>query len=82
VSSLTVLAAFLRRDFRINILHRASYALRVGSTLFAFALFYYLSEVVDDAKFTADQRLSGGYFGFVAVRLGVFTILDDEALRH
>jgi ABC-2 type transport system permease protein len=76
VSTLGVLAAFLRRDFRINISYRASFALEVLSTVFALALFFYLGEVVDEAEFAASQGLTGGYFGYAAVGLVLLTILQ------
>jgi ABC-2 type transport system permease protein len=76
VNTLTVLVAFLRRDFRINISYRASFALEVLSTLFALALFFYLSRVVDEAEFAANQNLSGGYFGYAAVGLALLTIVQ------
>jgi ABC-2 type transport system permease protein len=76
MSALTVLAAFLRRDFRINISYRASFALEGFSTLFALALFFYLSRVVDESQFSTSQGLSGGYFGYAAVGLLVVTIIQ------
>jgi ABC-2 type transport system permease protein len=76
VSTLGVLAAFLRRDFRINISYRSSFALEVLSILFLLALFFYLSRVVDDTEFAAHQNLSGGYFGFVVVGLALLSIVQ------
>jgi ABC-2 type transport system permease protein len=70
---LAILAAFLRRDFRINISYRASFALQQVAMLLQLALFYYLSRVVDEAEFS-DQGLTGGYFGYTAVGLALLTI--------
>jgi ABC-2 type transport system permease protein len=73
---MSIVAAFLRRDFRINISYRASFALEVLSILFILALFFYLGEVVDEAQFGARNGLSGGYFGYAAVGLSVLTIVQ------
>jgi ABC-2 type transport system permease protein len=74
--SLSVLAAFLRRDFRINISYRASFALELLSTLFLLALFFYLGRVVDDAELGAGQNLSEGYFGYAVVGLALLSIVQ------
>jgi ABC-2 type transport system permease protein len=73
---LTVLAAFMRRDFRITISYRASFALELLYVLFLLALFYYLGQVVDEAEFSASQGLSGGYFGYAVVGLALLTIVQ------
>jgi len=75
LSALSVVVAFLRRDFRINISYRASFALQTLSTVLQLALFYFLSRVVDEGEF-ARQGLSGGYFGYAAVGLAVLTIVQ------
>ena len=49
MNKLSVAAAFLRRDFRINISYRASFALQSLAIVFPLALFFYLSRVVDDS---------------------------------
>jgi len=76
LSTLSVLGAFLRRDFRINISYRASFALELLSTLFLLALFFYLSRVVDDAELASGQDLGGGYFGYAVVGLALLSIVQ------
>jgi len=76
MSVLRIIAAFVRRDFRINTSYRASFALEVVSTLFVLALFFYLSQVVDEGQFAASQDLNGGYFGYAAVGIAVLTIVQ------
>jgi ABC-2 type transport system permease protein len=73
--TLRVIAAFLRRDFRINVSYRASFAFQGVSILLEIALFFYLSRVVDQAQF-AKQGLTGGYFGYAAVGLAVLTTVQ------
>ena len=51
MSTLSVVGAFLRRDFRINISYRASFALQTVAIVLQLALFFYLSRVVDEAEF-------------------------------
>jgi ABC-2 type transport system permease protein len=75
VRTLAILAAFVRRDFRINISYRASFALQLLSTVFTLALFFYLSEVVDEDDLPR-QGLTGGYFGYAAIGLGLLTIVQ------
>lgn len=75
MSTLSVVAVFLSRDFRINISYRVSFALQTLSTVFLLALFYFLSRVVDEAEFTG-QGLTGGYFAYAAVGLVVLTIVQ------
>jgi ABC-2 type transport system permease protein len=76
MSTLAILAAFLRRDFRINISYRASFALQTLSIVFLLATFYFLSRVVDEGEFEARQNLAGGYFGYAALGLSLLTIVQ------
>jgi ABC-2 type transport system permease protein len=76
MSALRIVAAFVRRDFRINISYRASFALEAVSTLFVLALFFYLSRVVDEAQVATSQDLKGGYFGYATVGIAVLTIVQ------
>jgi len=76
MSTLTVLAAFVRRDLRIDLSYRATFVLRTLSTVLLLALFYYLSRVIDNAEFGARQDLRGGYFGYAAVGLALLTIVQ------
>jgi ABC-2 type transport system permease protein len=78
LSLLSVLAAFLRRDFRINISYRASFSLELLSIVFSLALFFYLGRVVDDTELAAGQNLSQGYFGFVVVGLALLWIVEES----
>lgn len=75
-----VLAAFIRRDFATDISYRTVFATQILTTVFTLALFFYLSKVVDDAEFAAGQGLESGYFGFVAVGLGLFTIIQTSLI--
>jgi ABC-2 type transport system permease protein len=73
-----VVAAFLRRDFRINLSYRASFALEILSTLFLLGLFFYLGRVVDKSQFSSQQNLRGGYFGYAAVGLALLAIVQTS----
>ena len=75
MNTVSVAAAFLRRDFRINISYRASFALQSLAILFQLALFFYLSRVVDQSVIER-QGLSGGYFGYAAMGLALLTIVQ------
>jgi ABC-2 type transport system permease protein len=75
MTSLAILAAFLRRDWTIDLSYRASFALQLLSTLFLLALFFYLSRVIDAAEFSSQTHVSGGYFAYAAVGLGLLEIV-------
>jgi ABC-2 type transport system permease protein len=73
---LAIVAAFVRRDWRIATSYRATVVLELASILFFLALFFYLSHLVDNAKFEASQGTSGGgYFGYAAVGLALLQIV-------
>jgi ABC-2 type transport system permease protein len=76
VSSLRVVAAFIRRDFRIHVSYRLSFVLQMSTIFFFLALYYYLSRIVDQHEFAARQHISGSYFGYAAVGLALLSILQ------
>ncbi|MGI9557515.1 MAG: ABC transporter permease [Solirubrobacterales bacterium] len=76
MSALAVAGAFLRRDFRIAISYKTSFALEFVSSIFLLALFFYLGQIVDDAELSETEGLEGGYFGFVAIGLALLRIVQ------
>lgn len=78
-AAFAVLGAFFRRDLAIDLSYRAAFFLRAVSLLLTLALFYYLGEVVDESAFT-DQGLDSGYFGYVAVGLATFTVVQTSLI--
>jgi ABC-2 type transport system permease protein len=74
LSRLAIVSAFVRRDFRIDISYRASFAIELLAIFFALALFFYLSRVVNESE-VAGQDLRGGYFAFAAVGLALLQIM-------
>jgi ABC-2 type transport system permease protein len=70
-----VVAAFFRRDWRIDISYRAGYILQLASVFFALILFFYLGHVIDKTKFATHNGASGGYFGYVVVGLALLEVL-------
>jgi ABC-2 type transport system permease protein len=76
VTTLAIIAAFLRRDARIYLSYRASFAFQSVSIVLEIALFFYLSRVVDQANFGAEQGLTGGYFGYAVVGLALLTMVQ------
>jgi ABC-2 type transport system permease protein len=76
MSSLGVIAAFVRRDFRIHISYRLSFVLQIGTIFFFLALYYFLSRIVDHEEFAARQDISTSYFGYAAVGLALLSILQ------
>ena len=78
MSTISVLAAFLRRDWETDISYRTAFALQVVAVFLSLAVFFYLSKVVDPAKLGAQQSLEGGYFAFVTVGLAVLEIAQTS----
>ncbi len=76
MSRLSVVGAFLNRDFRINLSYRAAFALQGLTILLPLALYFYLGRVVDQTDFGAQQNLDGGYFAYAAVGLALLTIVQ------
>jgi ABC-2 type transport system permease protein len=76
VSSLAVVAAFIRRDFRIHTSYRLSFVLQMSTIFFFLALYYFLARIVDQEEFAARQDISGSYFGYAAVGLALLSILQ------
>lgn len=77
---MTVLAAFVRRDWAIDFSYRAAFLLRAVSLLLTLALFYYLGAVIDDAAFADQQGIDSGYFGYVAIGLATFTVIQTSLI--
>jgi ABC-2 type transport system permease protein len=76
VTAIPTLAAFLRRDWQIDISYRAAFALQILAAILTLALFYFLARLIDTPAFAAEQELRSGYFGYVAVGLAVFEIVQ------
>jgi ABC-2 type transport system permease protein len=76
VSTIAVFAAFIRRDWRINISYRASFVLELAALMFSLALFFYLGHLVDNQAFNQSQDLSGGYFAFAAVGMALVRMIQ------
>ena len=46
------------------------------SILFFLALYFYLSQIVDESELAARENLSGGYFGYAAVGVALLSVLQ------
>ncbi len=76
MSSMRVVAAFIRRDFRIHTSYRLSFVLQMSTIFFFLALYYFLARIVDQEEFAASQDISGSYFDYAAVGLALLAILQ------
>lgn len=76
MKGLRVLAAFIRRDFRIHTSYRLSFVLQMSTIFFFLALYYFLSKIVDQEQFSASQDITGDYFSYAAVGLALLSILQ------
>jgi ABC-type multidrug transport system permease subunit len=69
----TVLYAFLRRDWLVAVSYRFPIVLELLGTFFSLALFFYLSDLVNPST-TSNGELEGGYFAFAAIGIALFRI--------
>ncbi len=58
-------AAFIKRDFRIDISYKLSFSLSILSIVFRIPVFFFLSVFIDRAN--VSQMISYGYFPFVII---------------
>ncbi len=73
-------AAFFRRDVLTAVSYRLPFVLDVAASVFQVALFFFLSQIVEQDSLTGAAGLSAGYFSFVVVGLVMLRIIDT-ALR-
>jgi ABC-2 type transport system permease protein len=74
----TLLWAFLRRDFEIQLSYRADLLMSTASTVLTLALFFYVGELVDGSDLAEETGSDAGYFGYVAIGLVLFRILSTS----
>jgi ABC-type multidrug transport system permease subunit len=73
MQQLTILYAFLRRDWLVTVSYRFPIVLELLGTFFSLALFFYLGDLVDPST-KSNGDLEGGYFAFAVIGLGIFRI--------
>lgn len=78
MNSIAVVGAFIGRDWRIDLSYRFPFAFQLAATLFTLALFFYLGRLIDTEQFAASENLDAGYFGFVAVGLGLLEVVHSS----
>ncbi len=77
-SVLAWVAAFIRRDWKVARSYRLQFVLDLVSIPLALALFYFLSQLIDQGELPADADLAQGYFSFAAVGLVVFRMVQTS----
>lgn len=76
MNSASIVAAVLRRDWRIAVSYRTSFVLELGSIVFFLALFFYLGRLVNDDELAARESLQGDYFAYAAVGIALFRMVS------
>jgi ABC-2 type transport system permease protein len=66
-SALRKIAAFLRRDLRVQLSYRLAALLQVAGILFSVAAFYFVARVLGQAASPLLQEYGGNYFAFVLI---------------
>jgi ABC-2 type transport system permease protein len=72
---LSLLAAFLRRDWAVARSYRLSFALGAVDSLISLVLFFYLARLIDQSELASQSQLSEGYFAFAVIGFGLMDIL-------
>ena len=72
---LTIVAAFLRRDFTTALSYRVPYAFDLFAVLVNVVLFFYVGKLIDPGP-DASAELSNGYFPFVLIGLALFGVAN------
>jgi ABC-type multidrug transport system ATPase subunit/ABC-type multidrug transport system permease subunit len=67
VSTLSQFTAFFRRDVRIHLSYRFAFALGFVGMLFNVAVFYYLAQLITDARVPALERYGSDFFPFILI---------------
>lgn len=71
---LTMLGAFVRRDWTTTVSYRLPFLLELVGLLFNLTLFFYLAGLVDESSISRKHGLEKGYFAFVVIGLAVLWI--------
>jgi ABC-2 type transport system permease protein len=73
--NLALIDAFIRRDWALARSYRIQFVFGLVVSVIGLALFFYLGRLVDTTEFSAENGLTGGYFGFAAVGLAALEVL-------
>lgn len=74
--ALSLLAAFLKRDWAIARSYRLSFVLGLFNSLVSLVFFFYLSKLVDQSELASQSQLSKGYFAFAVIGFALIDILN------
>ncbi len=72
---LSLVAAFLRRDWAVARSYRLSFALGAVDALISLVLFFYLATLVDQTELASESQLSEGYFAFAVIGYALMDVL-------
>jgi len=76
MNRLSLLGAFLRRDWVTARSYRFAFAFLAVNSLLQLSLFFFLSRLVDNADVGANPEVSDGYFPFVIVGLALMELVN------
>jgi ABC-2 type transport system permease protein len=76
VSAPAIVAAVIRRDWRVAISYRTSFVLELGSIVLFLALFFYLGQLINPNRLGSSQALRSDYFAYVAVGIALVRMLQ------
>jgi len=74
--NLSVLAAFVRRDFSTARSYALPFALEMAQALVTLVLFFYLGTLVDGSRVSGGLGLQTSYFDFALIGLALFEIVQ------
>jgi len=76
VRPLSLIAAFLRRDWKVARSYRMAFALQGFQSLWGLALVYFLSRFLGPALAKSDPALRDGYFAYAAIGVTLLSVLS------
>jgi ABC-type lipoprotein export system ATPase subunit/ABC-type polysaccharide/polyol phosphate export permease len=71
-----IVAAFLRRDWRIAISYRAGFALELITVTLTLTIFFFVGKLVDRADVVKAPALDDGYFAYVVFGLALLRVMQ------
>lgn len=77
---LSIVAAFVRRDFTTALSYRVPYAFDLFAVLVNVVMFFYVGKLIEPGR-GASEHLSQGYFPFVLVGLSLFGVASAALTR-
>ncbi len=78
MTALTILAAFLRRDWGITRSYRFAYLFTIVATLFHLAIYFFIGRLIDQTNLSGYEGLEQGYFSFAILGMVMLNLASTS----